>query len=76
VGGKLHAPAALTLPQGKRPGTQCTEGCLGSKVGRDGAENLALPPGYDPRTVQPVAGRYSEWAIATELPRPMQNNIY
>ena len=28
-----------------------------------GAENLAPPPGFDPRTVQPVASRYTDWAI-------------
>jgi hypothetical protein len=26
------------------------------------AENLALP-GFDPRTLQPVASRYTDWAI-------------
>ena len=29
-----------------------------------GVENLA-PPGFDPRTVQPVASRYTEYAIPT-----------
>ena len=29
----------------------------------NGAENLALPPGFDPLTVQPVASRYTDWAI-------------
>jgi hypothetical protein len=29
-----------------------------------GAENLAPPPGFDPRTVQPVASRYIDWAMA------------
>jgi hypothetical protein len=28
---------------------------------RTGAKNLA-PPGFDPRTVQPVASRYTDWA--------------
>ena len=28
-----------------------------------GAENLAPPPGFDTRTVQPVASRYTGWAI-------------
>jgi len=28
-----------------------------------GAKNLA-PPGFDPRTVQPVGSRYTDWAIA------------
>jgi hypothetical protein len=27
-----------------------------------GAENL-VPPGFDPRTHQPVASRYTDWAI-------------
>jgi hypothetical protein len=27
-----------------------------------GAENLAPPPGFDPRTVQPTASRYTDWA--------------
>ena len=28
-----------------------------------GAENLATPTGFDPRTVQPVASRYTDRAI-------------
>ena len=36
---------------------------LGGSQGRSGrAENLA-PPGFDPRTVQPVVSRYTDWAI-------------
>ena len=27
-----------------------------------GAENLASPPGLDPRSVQPVASRYTDYA--------------
>ena len=35
---------------------------LGGPQGRSGrAENLA-PPGFDPRTVQPVVSRYTVWA--------------
>jgi hypothetical protein len=36
VGGKLHAPAAL--PPGKRPGTHCIGGWVGSRAGLDGCE--------------------------------------
>ena len=32
-----------------------------------GAENLAPPPGFDPRTVQPVASRYADWAIVAHI---------
>jgi hypothetical protein len=28
---------------------------------------ISLPPGFDPRTVQPVASRYANWAIASHL---------
>jgi hypothetical protein len=35
-----------------------------------GAENLA-PPGFDPRTFQPVASRYTDWAT-----RPVRNTIH
>ena len=31
-----------------------------------GAENFA-PPGFDPRTVQPVASRYTDWAIPAHV---------
>jgi hypothetical protein len=34
----------------------------GPKTGLDDAENLT-PPGFDPRTVQPVASRYTDWTI-------------
>ena len=52
VSGQQHAPAVL-YPR-ERPGTHCTGGWAGPQ-GRSGrAENLT-PPGFDPRTVQPVA---------------------
>jgi hypothetical protein len=56
VGGQRHAPA--TLPPAKRPGTQCLGGCVR-------VQNISPPPGFDPRTVQPVASRFTEYAILT-----------
>jgi hypothetical protein len=32
-----------------------------------GAENLAPPQGSEPRTVQPVASRYTDYAVAAVL---------
>ena len=58
VGGQHHAPAAL--PPGK------TRYPLYRKLGGPSgpvwtcAENLASPLGFDPRTVQPVASRYTD----------------
>ena len=63
VGGQRHAPA--TLPPGKRPGTCCTWGWMPPPPqGRYGGEQRISPsPGLDPRTVQPVAKRYTDYAI-------------
>ena len=62
VGGQRHAPAAL--PSGK---TRCLLWrWLGGAKGRSGRVRKisASPgPGFDPRTVQPVASRYIDWAI-------------
>jgi hypothetical protein len=58
VGGQQHAPAAL--PPGKRPGTHCIGGWVGPRAGLDGCRKSRPPPGFDPRTVQPVASRYND----------------
>jgi hypothetical protein len=36
---------------------------LPSRAGLDGCGKSHIPPGFDPRTVQPVASRYTDWAI-------------
>jgi hypothetical protein len=37
---------------------------LGGSQGRSGrVRKISPPPGFDPRTVQPVASRYTDWAI-------------
>ena len=60
LGGELHAPAALRLGKTRYPfywrlgRPQCRSGRVW---------NISPPPGFDPRTVQPVA-------IPTELSRP------
>ena len=66
VGGQRHAPAAL--PPGK------TRYPLYRKLGERGVENLA-PPGFDHRTVQPVASRYTDWVIATHNGYTIQEQI-
>jgi hypothetical protein len=61
VGGQGHDPAAL--PPGKRPGTHCIGGWVGPRVGLDGCGKSRPPPGFDPRTVQPIGSRYTDSAI-------------
>ena len=60
VGGQRHAPAAL--PPGKTRYPLYRR--LGGPQGRSGRVRKILPPpGYDPREVQPVASRYTDWTI-------------
>ena len=55
VGGQSHAPA--TLPPGKtRYPLYRRLGGLQNRSGR--VRKISFPPGFDPRTVQPVASRY------------------
>ena len=60
VGGQHHAPAAL--PPGKTQYPLYRR--LGGPQGRSGRVwKISPPPGFDPRTAQPVASRYTDWAI-------------
>ena len=58
--GQRHASAAI-YPR-ERPGTHCTGGWVGPRAGLDSCGKSRPPPGFDPRTVQPVASRYTDWA--------------
>jgi hypothetical protein len=60
VGGQPHGPAAST--PGKEPGTHCTGGWVGPRVGLNMCGKSCTPPGFDPRAVQPVASRYIDYA--------------
>ena len=60
VGGQHHAPAAL--PPGKNRYPLYRR--LGRPQGRPGrGRKISTSPGFDPRTVQPVASRYTDCAI-------------
>ena len=60
VGGQRHAPAAL--PPGKTRYPLYRR--LGGPQGRSGrVQNAMFPLGFDPRTFQSVASRYTDWAI-------------
>jgi hypothetical protein len=61
VGGQRHAPPAL--PPGKTRYQLYRR--LGGSQGWSGRVRKISPPlGFDPRTIQPVASRYTDRAIA------------
>ena len=69
MGGQHHAPVALPPRKTLYP--------LYRKLGgpqrlSGGVRKISPPPGFDPRTVQPVASRYTDCAIPA-LARPEEN---
>ena len=58
MGGQCHTPAALPPRKTRYPLYRR----LGWSQGRSGRKTSSLP-GFDPWTVQPVASRYTDWAI-------------
>jgi hypothetical protein len=61
VGCQRHAQTAL-LP-GKRPGTHCIGGWVGLQSRSGQVRKISPPPGFDPRTVQSVASRYTDYTV-------------
>ena len=53
-----------SLPR-EKPGNHCTGGCVGPRAGLDRCGKSRPPPGFDPRTVQSVASRYTDSATRT-----------
>ena len=62
---------ATTLPlyPRKRPITRFIGGWVGPTAGLDQCEKNPPPPGFDSRTVQPVASCYSNYAISAHISR-------
>ena len=66
VSGQQHAPAYFTPGKDSLPIVQEAGWAPGPVW--TGADNLAPPPpGFDPRTVQPVVSRYTDRAIAAQV---------
>ena len=64
VGGQRHTLAAL--PPGKTQYPLCRR--LGGPQGRSGRVlKIPSPLGFDPQTAQPVASRYTDWAIPASI---------
>jgi hypothetical protein len=73
VGGQRHAPA--TLPPGMTQYPLYRR--LGKPQGRSGRVlKISPPPGFDPRTVQLVASRYTNYVIPAHLYMKVVNKLY
>ena len=60
VGGRRHAPGALPPEKTRYP----LHTRLGRPQGRSGrVRKISPPPGFYPRTVEPVVSRYTDCAI-------------
>jgi len=66
VSGQRYAPAALSPGKTRYP----LYGRLGGSQGWSGrVRKISPPPGFDPRTVLPIASRYTDWAIPAHQKR-------
>ena len=73
VGGQRHAPVAL--PQGKSWYPLCRR--LGGSQGLSGrVRKISPPPGFDLRTVQPVASRCTDHAIPAHISATVLHGIH
>jgi hypothetical protein len=69
IGWVVKATTRPIYPR-ERPGTNCIGGWVGPRAGLDNAENLVPPPELDPRTVQTVASRHTDWDIPAHITHP------
>ena len=60
MGGQRHAPTTLPLGKTRYP---LYRRLGGPQDPSRRVRNISAPPGSDPRTVQPVASSYTDWAI-------------
>jgi len=68
-----HAPAALLLEKTR----YALYRRLGEHNNQSGpAHEISPPPGLDPRTVQLVESRYTDWAIAANTYTKHSANVY
>jgi hypothetical protein len=61
VGGQRHVPAALTPRKNRYPFYRRLDG---PQVQSGRVRKISLPPGFDPRSFQAEASRFTDWAIA------------
>jgi len=73
VGGQRHAPAALPPGKTRYPSFRRLDGPQG-RSGR--VRKISPPPGFDPHTVQPVASRYTDYAVPANRHKRQYQSIF
>jgi hypothetical protein len=63
MGWVVNATPRPLYPRERDSVTHCIWGWVGPRAGLDGCGKSRPPPGFDHRAVQPVASRYTDWAI-------------
>ena len=66
MGGGWSAPRRGRFSPWKDPVTTVQEAGWATGPVWTGAQNLAPQPGFDPRTVEPIASRYTDWSIVAD----------
>ena len=59
----------------ERQGTHCVGGWVGPRGGMDSCGKSRPSPGFDPRTVQHVASRYTDYAIRPLMYRTSSKRV-
>jgi len=65
MGWVVNATPPSLYPR-ERPGTYCIGGWVGLRASMDRCGKFGPTTGFDPRTVQPVAIRYTGWMYKTK----------
>ena len=65
MGWVVNATPRPLYPRERR-GTHCIRGWVDHKCRSGRVRKITQPPGFDPRTVQPVASLYTNYAIPAQ----------
>ena len=71
MSGQRHAPAALTPGKTRNPLYGLTP-----RAGLEGRGKSHPPLGFDPRTVQSLATRYTDWAIPAQDTQMLEHKLF
>jgi len=75
MGWLINASLRPLYPR-KKTNTHCTAGRVGPSASLDGCGKCRPPPGFDPRTVKPVASRCTDYANLIHFLKHYFSKVY